>query len=74
MTCQCDKDEFPWRRKDVDLLSVDESLGGGEEWWQSEAVYGFLFLHDGIPEKIIMITSKYISCFYLIYPLLNRSP
>ena len=27
MTNQCDKDEIPWHRKEVNLLFVDESLG-----------------------------------------------
>ena len=44
---------------------------GGSEAAQ---VYGFLFSHEEIPEKIIMFTSNCVSCFYLIYPLLNRSP
>ena len=32
MTNKCDIDEFPWHRKEVDLLCVDESLGKGFGW------------------------------------------
>jgi len=49
VTNQSDK-EFPWQRKEVNLLCVDERLGkefewgrGGGVWLQSVAVYGFLF-------------------------------
>ena len=55
LTNQCDKDEFLWHRKEVNLLFVDESQGkdlGWGVWWQSEVVYRFLFLHDEIHEKI----------------------
>ena len=42
-------------------------------WWQSEAVHGFLFSHEEIPEQI-MFTLNCVSCVLLIYPLLKVIP